>query len=87
MPKIIIPSSIRKHTDNQREITVQATNFKDGIDELLKRYPGLEIVMNNGSLLSFFLNNKLVKTCTEDWDTIQLDHEDEIALIIPIAGG
>jgi len=87
MPKIIIPSSIRKHTDNHREITVQATNFKDGIDDLLKRYPGLEVLMNNGSLLSFFINNKLVKTRTEDWDTIQLDHEDEIALIIPIAGG
>lgn len=87
MPKIIIPSSIRKHTENHREITLQATNFKDGIDELLKRYPGLEVVMNNGSLLSFFLNNKLIKTSTENWDTIQLEREDEIALIIPIAGG
>jgi molybdopterin converting factor small subunit len=87
MPKIIIPSSIRRYTDDLREITVEGPSFKDSIDELLRRYPQLESVMKNGSLLSFFVNNKLVKTGLEDWDSIQLNRDDEISLIVPIAGG
>jgi sulfur carrier protein ThiS len=35
-------------------------------------------------LLSIFINGKLTKA---EWNTVSLTNEDEVSLIIPIAGG
>jgi adenylyltransferase/sulfurtransferase len=87
MPKIIIPSPLRKYTDNQREVTVDGESLKDAMDRLLLKYPQLEAMNNDSALLSVFINSRLIRTNIEEWDTLTLNSEDEITLIIPIAGG
>ena len=87
MPKVIIPSPFRKYTDNQREVTVDGGSLKEVMDRLLLKYPQLEAMNNDSALLSVFINSRLIRTNIEEWDTLTLNSEDEITLIIPIAGG
>ena len=87
MPKVIIPSPFRKYTDNQREVTVDGGSLKEAMDRLLLEYPQLEAMNNDSALLSVFINSRLIRTNIEEWDTLTLNSEDEITLIIPIAGG
>jgi molybdopterin converting factor small subunit len=87
MPKVIIPSPFRKYTDNQREVTVDGGSLKEAMERLLLEYPQLEAINNDSALLSVFINSRLIRTNIEEWDTLALNSEDEITLIIPIAGG
>jgi molybdopterin converting factor small subunit len=87
MPKVIIPSPFRKYTDNQREVTVDGGSLKEAMERLLLEYPQLEAMNNDSALLSVFINSRLIRTNIEEWDTLALSSEDEITLIIPIAGG
>jgi molybdopterin converting factor small subunit len=87
MPKVIIPSPFRQYADNQREVTVDGDSLKEAMDRLLLEYPQLEAINNDSALLSVFINGKLIRTNIEEWDTLILNSEDEITLIIPIAGG
>jgi molybdopterin converting factor small subunit len=87
MPKVIIPSPFRKYTDNQREVTVDGASLKETMERLLLEYPQLEAINNDSALLSVFINSRLIRTNIEEWDTLTLNSEDEITLIIPIAGG
>ena len=87
MPKVIIPSPLRKYTDNQREVTIDGESLKETMESFLQQYPGFETITNDSSLLSVFVNSKSVKTEIEKWDELFLNKEDEITLIIPIAGG
>ena len=87
MPKIIIPSPLRKHADNQREVIVDGENLKGIMERLLQQYPGLEIINRDFALLSIFVNSRLIRTAIEKWDTLTVSNKDEITLIIPIAGG
>jgi len=47
----------------------------------------LKITLDDPAMLSIFVNSKLVTTGIEKWDAVSLNKEDEIALILPIAGG
>ena len=85
MPKVIIPSPLRKYTDNQREVTIDGESLKETMESFLRQYPGFETITNDSSLLSVFVNRRSVTT--EKWDELFLNKEDEITLIIPIAGG
>ncbi len=87
MPKVIIPSPLRKHADNQREVIVDGENLKGIMERLLQQYPGLEIINRDFPLLSIFVNSRLIRTAIEKWDTLTVSNKDEITLIIPIAGG
>ena len=87
MAKVIIPFPLRKHADNQREVIIDGENLKETMELLLRRYPGLETINHDSAILSIFINNRLIRTGIEKWDTFILNNEDEIALIIPIAGG
>ena len=87
MPKVIIPSPLRKHADNQREVIVDGENLKGIMERLLQQYPGLEIINRDFALLSIFVNSRLIRTTIEKWDTLTVSNKDEITLIIPIAGG
>ena len=87
MPTIIIPSPLRKYTNDQREVQVDGQNLKATMDGLLHQYPGFESVTNKSSLLSIFVNSKLIRTDVDNWETLSLNNDDEITLVIPIAGG
>ncbi len=84
MAKIIVPFPIRKFTDNLREIAINGTNLAECIDNLVSLYPGMETIHDNPALLSIFVNGKHTK---DTWNSVRLRDEDEISLIIPIAGG
>jgi adenylyltransferase/sulfurtransferase len=87
MPRIIIPSPLRKYADNQREVRVDGGSLKEAMERLLLEYPQLEAMNNDSAFLSVFINSRLIRTNIEEWDTLTLNSEDEITLIIPIAGG
>ena len=87
MPKVIIPFSCRNYTDNQHEINMDGESLEEIMEGLWRRHPGLKIILDESALLSIFVNSRLVTTGIEKWDAVSLNREDEIALIIPIAGG
>jgi len=87
MPKVIIPFSCRNHTDNQHEINMDGESLAEIMEGLKRRHPGLNIILDDPAMLSIFVNSKLVTTGIEKWNVVSLNKEDEIALIIPIAGG
>jgi molybdopterin converting factor small subunit len=87
MPKVIIPFSCRDCTDNQHEINMDGENLEEIMEGLWHRHPELKTTLDDHAMLSIFVNSKLVTTGIEKWDAVSLNKEDEIALIIPIAGG
>ncbi len=87
MPKVIIPFACRNYTDNQHEINMDGESLEEIMEGLWRRHPGLKIILDDPALLSIFVNSRLVTTGIEKWDVVSLNKEDEIALIIPIAGG
>jgi hypothetical protein len=87
MPKVIIPFSCRNYTDNQHEINMDGESLEEIMKGLWSRHPGLKTIFDDTAMLSIFVNSRLVTTGIEKWDAVSLNREDEIALIIPIAGG
>ena len=87
MPKVIIPFACRHHTDDQHEINVNGENLEKIMEGLCRQHPGLKTILDDSAMLSIFINSRLVTTGIEKWDAVSLNREDEIALIIPIAGG
>ena len=87
MPKVIIPFSCRDCTDNQHEINMDGESLEEVMEGLWRRHPGLKIILDDPAMLSIFVNNRLVTTGIEKWDAVSLNKEDEISLILPIAGG
>jgi len=87
MPKVIIPFSCRNYTDNQHEINMDGESLEEIMKGLWSRHPGLKAIFDDTAMLSIFVNSRLVTTGIEKWDAVSLNKEDEIALIIPIAGG
>lgn len=84
MAGIIIPSPFRKFTDKLREIDVDGNTLAECMETLIGQYPGLNSIHDHPALLSIFINGKLIK---DEWNSVLLNDEDEISLIMPIAGG
>ncbi len=84
MVNIIIPFPLRKFTDNRREVKITADNLAECMETIISQYPGLNLLQDNPALLSIFINGKLSK---DSWTDVILNNNDEISLIIPIAGG
>ncbi len=87
MATIIIPSPLRRHTDNRREIVIDAPDLATAMSELLNQFQGLKFIYEQPELLSIFINGKLVEKGQQGWKEVALNDKDEISLIIPIAGG
>ncbi len=87
MARVIIPSPLRRYTENRREIFIDAPDLANTMERLFDRYNGLCIVREQPALLSIFINGQLVKTNQDEWSHIGLEKDDEVSLIIPIAGG
>jgi len=62
-------------------------SLEEIMEGLWRQHPGLKSTLDDLAILSIFVNSKLVTTGIEKWDAVSLNKEDEIALIIPIAGG
>lgn len=90
MATIRIPSPMRRYTNGQRVVTVEAPTLAEAIDELERRFPGLrERLVNGDGQLHHFVN---VFVNEQDVRTLQglhtpLDQGAEVSIIPAMAGG
>jgi len=87
MPRVIIPFPLRQYANDEREVVIDGSSLKEAMEQFLRQYPAFERLNQDSTLLSIFVNSQLVRTAIERWDTLHLNSDDEITLIIPIAGG
>ena len=91
MPKKVrIPTPLRKLTNNEEVVEVNAVNIGDAIVELQSRYPGIKerLVDDNGEVRRFvnvYVNEEDIRFL-ENQKT-PLKDGDEVSIIPAIAGG
>lgn len=88
--KVRIPTPLQKHTNNQGEVTVDATDIRNLIDALEKDFPGIKgrICDENGKVRKFiniYVNEEDIRFL--QMDATSLKDGDEISIIPAIAGG
>ncbi len=87
MPRIFIPSPLRKYADDRREVLIDGHSLGETMARFFQEYPGFKVMNSDSSLMSVFVNRKMVRIETERWDTLRLQSDDEITIIVAIAGG
>ncbi len=90
MAKIIIPTPLRKFTENQKNVEVQGETIIEAIQDLIENYPsiGKNILNDDGSIRNFvrvFLENEDIKSLDNEGTAI--DTNAVISIIPAIAGG
>ena len=91
MPKKIrIPTPLRKLTNNEELVEVDAATIGDAISELQNRYPGIKdrLLDENGSIRRFvnvYVNEEDIRFLQNQQTTLK--EGDEISIIPAIAGG
>ena len=91
MPKKVrIPTPLRKLTNNEELIEVNAGTIGDAICELQTRYPGIKdrLLDENGSIRRFvnvYVNEEDIRFLQNQQTTLK--EGDEISIIPAIAGG
>lgn len=85
-----IPTALRRITQGQGEVSVEATNIGQLIDVLEKEFPGIKerLVDENGEIrkfVNFFVNDEDIRFL-QGKDT-PLKDGDVVAIIPAIAGG
>ena len=88
--KIRIPTPLRKLTNNEELVEVNAATIGDAINELQSRYPGIKerLVDDSGAVRRFvnvYVNEEDIRFL-ENQNT-KLKDGDEISIIPAIAGG
>ncbi len=87
MPKVIIPSPLREYVDERYEIQLEGKSLAETIEALISMYPDLRPALLDTLFLSIFINGKKIDVEKEGWDRVIMNEDDEVSLIIPIAGG
>jgi molybdopterin synthase sulfur carrier subunit len=85
-----IPTPLRKLTNNEETVEVQAATIGDAITELQSRYPGIRerLVDDNGEVRRFvnvYVNEEDIRFLKNQHTP--LNDGDEISIIPAIAGG
>ncbi|ACN98869.1 MoaD/ThiS family protein [Sulfurihydrogenibium azorense] len=85
-----IPTALRRITQGQGEVSVEASNIAELIDALEKEFPGIKerLVDENGEIrkfVNFFVNDEDIRFL-QGKDT-PLKDGDVVAIIPAIAGG
>jgi len=88
--KVRIPTPLRKLTNNEELVEVDAATVGDAIQELQTRYPGIQerLVDEAGEIRRFvnvYVNEEDIRFL-KNKDTV-LNDNDEISIIPAIAGG
>jgi molybdopterin converting factor small subunit len=90
MATIIIPTPLRKFTNNTARVNIQAGNIKGVVDELTLNFPDLKkhLLDEQGNIRSFvnvFVGDEDIRDLQQDQTLIK---EETIVSIVPaIAGG
>ena len=90
MPTVIIPTPLRKFTNNTARLQVKAYNVKDTVDELTLNFPDLKkhLLDENGQIRSYvniFVGNDDIRNLQQDQTLVK--DETVISIIPAIAGG
>lgn len=88
--KVRIPTPLRKLTNNEELVEVNASNVGEAINELQSRYPGIQerLVDEDGEIRRFvnvYVNEEDIRFL-QNKETALKDN-DEISIIPAIAGG
>ncbi len=88
--KVRIPTPLQKHTNNQAEVSVDAKDIRNLIENLEKTFPGIKerICDEKGNLRKFiniYVNEEDVRFLQRD--ETPLKDGDEVSIIPAIAGG
>ena len=81
MVKVLLWGSLRAAADGQAEVEVEARTFKELLDRLVERYPGLEPQVQRG--VSLALDGVIYR---EAWFT-ELGPDNEVVLMPYMTGG
>lgn len=81
MVKVTIWGSLRSATDGLAEVEVSAGNFKQLLDQLAVKYPGLQPQIKRG--VSLALDGKIYR---EAWFT-KINEDSEVVLMPYMVGG
>ena len=90
MAKIIIPTPLRKFTNNQKDVQVKGQTVIEAINDLINEYPeiGNNILNDDGSIRNFvrvFIGDEDIQALKNEDTAIR---EDAVISFIPaIAGG
>lgn len=90
MSKLIIPTPLRKFTDNQGTFESNGTTVREVIQELVQQYEGLKkhILDDGGNIRSFvriYVGDEDIKALNNDLTPVQ--QQDIVSIIPAIAGG
>ncbi|OJF10541.1 MoaD/ThiS family protein [Couchioplanes caeruleus] len=90
MPKIFVPTIMRKHTANQSAVEVAGSTVSEAIDNLLVSYPTVGELLrgSDGRLrayLNVFVNGDDIRGL--DGEQTGLTEKDEVLVLPAMAGG
>lgn len=90
MAKVRIPTPLRKLTNNEELVEVEASTVGGAITELQNRYPGIRerLVDESGAIRRFvnvYVNEEDIRFLQEQ--ETPLNNGDELSIIPAIAGG
>ncbi len=90
MATIIIPTPLRKFTNNSSRLQLEANSIQEAVNELTLNFPDLKkhLLDENGKLRSYiniFVGNEDIRNLQQEETVVQ---QDSVISIIPaIAGG
>lgn len=90
MPKIAIPTALRRYAGEQAAVTVEGTTIKDALASMTAQYPDLQkhLFDAEGKLRSFvnvYVNDEDIRY--QKQDATPISEDDDISIIPSIAGG
>lgn len=90
MATIIIPTPLRKFTNNTARLEVQADTIAKTVDELTLNFPGLKkhLLDDNGQIRPFvniFVGNDDIRDLEQEATVVK--HDSVISIVPAIAGG
>ena len=88
--KVIIPTALRQHTDDEDELTLNARTVSDALKELVTEFPNLRrhLYSENGRLRNFiniYLNEEDIRY--KDGEKTSLKDGDTLMIVPAVAGG
>ena len=90
MAKIIIPTPLRKYTDQNRQFETQQDNLSDAIQQFVSAYPKVKqnLLDEDGKIRSYiklYIGTEEVQPAKNG--TVSLKEDTEVSIVPAIAGG
>ena len=90
MAKIIIPTPLRKYTDQNRQFETQKDNLSDAIQAFIERYPKVKqnLLDEDGEIRSYiklYIGTDEVQPAKNG--PVSLEEDTEVSIVPAIAGG